>query len=83
MGITFVTSLRDAGLKLLSNLTSYKLWMFAVATWLLSQDMISEWLWFVGFCLIISERFAEKVLGAGFFGRIAARSKPAAKIELE
>jgi hypothetical protein len=71
MGISFVHSVREAFLKLLSNLTSYKLWILTAGTWALAEDYISEWFWFGLAVLIISERAFEKFLGLGFFGRVS------------
>lgn len=74
MGIAWVRSLRDFEFKLLSNLASYKLWILATATWLLARDALSEYFWIILAALVISERFAEKLLGLGAFtGRMAAR----------
>lgn len=74
MGIAIVHSINEALLKLLSNLTSYKLWILATATWALSADYISEYIWAALAVLVISERAFEKFLGIGFFGRPAGRS---------
>lgn len=78
MGIEFIRTLRDAGFKVLSNLVSYKLWIFAAATWLIARGDLSEWFWFALAVLIISTRAFEKLLGLGFWGRTSTgHSRPA------
>lgn len=74
MGIAWVRNLRDFAFKILSNIASYKMWILATATWLLARDSLSEYFWIILAALVISERFAEKLLGLGSFtGRMAAR----------
>lgn len=69
MGITIVRTLREALLKVASNLTSYKMWILATATWALSAGYISEWGWLALSVLVVSERAFEKFLGLGHWGR--------------
>lgn len=73
-GIAAVRGWRDWVLKVAANVASYKIWILAAATWLLASDALSEYFWVILAALVISERFAEKLLGlGGFAGRRAAR----------
>jgi hypothetical protein len=79
VGITFVCSLRDAGLKALSILVSYKMWILAAGTWLCYVGVLSEMYWFLLSVLIISARSFEKVIGIGFTGRTSAGRSSSAR----
>jgi hypothetical protein len=79
MGITFVTSLRDAAYKALSIIVSYKVWILTAATWLCAADRLSELYWFLLAVLVISTRSFEKALGIGFTGRTSAGRSSSAR----
>jgi hypothetical protein len=68
VGVVIVKSLQEAGLKVLSNIISYKMWILGLATWLLMEGKIENWHWFAIAMIVLGARGVQDAISARLKG---------------